>query len=131
MLTHNLDVEDGLVNGSVGRVVHFENNHPIIQFKDTTRVIYTIGRDIMVDDKKIMTITYLPLRLAYAFTIHKMQGATIDCAEIDFKNIFEYGQAYVALSRVKSLDSLYIRNFDKKKITAHPKVIAYYNNISQ
>jgi ATP-dependent DNA helicase PIF1 len=74
----------------------------------------------------------LPLMLAWAVTTHKIQGATLDCALIDIgEDVFEYGQAYVALSRVKSLESLYIHNIDPDCIRAHPIVIDYYKNIGK
>jgi uracil-DNA glycosylase len=72
----------------------------------------------------------IPLKLAYAVTTHKSQGATLDCALIDIgSNIFEFGQAYVALSRVRSLDSLYIHDFEPEAIFAHPRVIDFYNGL--
>jgi ATP-dependent DNA helicase PIF1 len=68
--------------------------------------------------------------LAWALTIHKIQGATLSMAEIDIgKSVFEYGQSYVALSRVKSLDGLYLSAFDSGCIRANPKVIDFYNHI--
>ena len=68
--------------------------------------------------------------LAWALTIHKIQGATLSMAEIDIgKSVFEYGQSYVALSRVKSLDGLYLSAFDPGCIRANPKVIDFYNHI--
>jgi ATP-dependent DNA helicase PIF1 len=69
----------------------------------------------------------IPLRLAYAITIHKSQGATLDCALIDIgSNTFEYGQAYVALSRVRSLEGLHIWSLNPTKIRCHPAVAAFY-----
>jgi ATP-dependent DNA helicase PIF1 len=71
----------------------------------------------------------IPLKLAYAITIHKCQGATLDCALIDVgKKTFEYGQAYVALSRVKDMESLYIHDLDPEAFRAHPKVKEFYTN---
>ena len=71
----------------------------------------------------ILELGQYPLILAWALTIHKIQGATLDLAEIDVGNsIFEYGQTYVALSRVKSLKGLYLTSFDYTKIMANPKV---------
>jgi ATP-dependent DNA helicase PIF1 len=67
------------------------------------------------------------LRLAWACTVHKAQGATLDSALIDIGlNTFEYGQAYVALSRVRSLESLYIHDLDPKAFLLNPKVAAFY-----
>ena len=71
----------------------------------------------------------IPLKLAYAITIHKSQGATLDCALIDVgSKTFEYGQAYVALSRVKDLESLYIHDLDPQAFRAHPKVKEFYES---
>ena len=73
----------------------------------------------------------IPLRLAYAITIHKAQGATLDCALIDIgDNTFEYGQAYVALSRVKSLDCLYVWDLEPKAFMVHPKVKAFLDIVN-
>jgi ATP-dependent DNA helicase PIF1 len=69
----------------------------------------------------------IPLKLAYAITIHKAQGATLDCALIDVGGrTFEYGQAYTALSRVKDMESLYIHDLAPEAFKAHPKVVAFY-----
>jgi ATP-dependent DNA helicase PIF1 len=69
----------------------------------------------------------IPLKLAYAITIHKAQGATLDCALIDVGGrTFEYGQAYTALSRVKDMESLYIHDIAPEAFKAHPKVVAFY-----
>jgi ATP-dependent DNA helicase PIF1 len=69
----------------------------------------------------------IPLRLAWACTIHKAQGATLDCALIDIgENVFEYGQAYVALSRVKNLESLYVHDFSPLAFKTHTKVSEFY-----
>ena len=63
-------------------------------------------------------------------TIHKIQGATLDMAEMDIgRTVFEYGQTYVALSRIKSLDGLYLSAFNPQKIRANPKVIEFYKSI--
>jgi ATP-dependent DNA helicase PIF1 len=75
-------------------------------------------------------IKQYPLLLSWAMTIHKIQGATLDMAEIDIgSSIFEYGQTYVALSRIKSLNGLYLSDFNPNKIKPNPKVINFYKNI--
>ena len=77
-------------------------------------------------------MSQLPLILAWALTIHKAQGATLDVAEIDAgSNIFECGQTYVALSRVKSLEGLYLTSYDPKKIRINKKVQEFYQGISE
>ena len=76
-------------------------------------------------------VSQVPLILAWALTIHKSQGATMDVAEIDVGNsIFECGQTYVALSRVKSLDGLYLTSFDASKIKINKKVKVFYEELN-
>jgi ATP-dependent exoDNAse (exonuclease V) alpha subunit len=66
--------------------------------------------------------------LAYAITIHKSQGATLDCAEIDIGGgIFAAGQTYVAISRVKTIDNLYLTAFNPQKIRSSKKVQEFYS----
>jgi ATP-dependent exoDNAse (exonuclease V) alpha subunit len=75
-------------------------------------------------------VAQVPLILAWAITIHKAQGATLDMAEIDVgSGIFECGQTYVALSRLRSLEGLYLTSFDVDKIRIHSKVKAYYERL--
>ncbi len=134
MLITNLDLDRGLVNGSRGIVVGFDRTSaeplPIVQFLNGQRVI--INRHSWgLDDFKNTVRSQIPLRLAWAGTIHKSQGATLDCALIDIgRTTFEYGQAYVALSRVKSLESLYIHDFAETSVKAHPKVKAFYETMT-
>lgn len=71
-----------------------------------------------------------PLRLAWAVTIHKSQGLTLDKVKILMKNIFQNGQFYVALSRVKSLNGLQLFDFDINKIKTDSSVVDFYNNIN-
>ena len=76
-------------------------------------------------------VSQVPLILAWALTIHKSQGATLDIAEIDAgSSIFECGQTYVALSRVKSLEGLYLTSFDASRIKINKKVQEFYMNLS-
>jgi hypothetical protein len=75
-------------------------------------------------------VSQIPLILSWALTIHKSQGATLDAAEIDVgSGIFECGQTYVALSRVKSLEGLYLTSFDAKRIRINKKVKEYYDSL--
>jgi ATP-dependent DNA helicase PIF1 len=128
MLLTNLDQEGGLVNGSRGIVVDFDlanKKYPIVQFLNGLKTIephtWKSDHDEPIERKQI------PLRLAYALTIHKAQGATLDCALIDIgPSTFEYGQAYVALSRIKSLESLYIHDVARSAFKAHPLVLEFY-----
>jgi ATP-dependent DNA helicase PIF1 len=71
----------------------------------------------------------LPLILAWALSIHKAQGQTLERVKIDLKKVFEKGQAYVALSRATSQAGLQVQNFDKSKVMAHPRVAEFYNSL--
>ena len=129
MLLTNMSNEDELVNGSRGVVTGFEGDVPMVQFMK--------GQPIPIapatwecDEMDGVCRRQIPLKLAYAITIHKAQGATLDCALIDVGiATFEYGQAYTALSRVKNMESLYVWDLDPKAFRAHPKVAAFYKSL--
>lgn len=131
MLVTNLDVEAGLVNGSRGVVVDIRamDNVPIVQFKYGAPV--PIESKLWVSNDNVRVVrSQIPLRVAYAITIHKSQGSTLDCALVDIgSSTFEYGQAYVALSRVRNLESLYIWNLVPSRIRAHPTVLTFYESL--
>jgi ATP-dependent DNA helicase PIF1 len=99
---------------------------PLVEFLDGR--VLPIDRKLWeLDGYKGVFRSQIPLRLAWACTIHKAQGATLDSALIDIgPNTFEYGQAYVALSRVRSLEGLYIHDFTPSAFSLHPKVAAFY-----
>lgn len=131
MLVYNLDLDRGLSNGSRGVVVGFDEqagNIPIVEFKNNIRI--PVGRQSWeIEDYDGIFRTQIPLRLAYACTIHKAQGSSIDCVLIDIgASTFEYGQAYVALSRARTLEGLYIHDFAPSAIRAHPDVIARFSS---
>lgn len=121
----------GLVNGSRGVVVDFQGELPLVEFRNGSRIpidYHTWNLSDVSDEPRLKGIQrkQIPLRLAYAITIHKAQGATLDCALIDVgDNTFEYGQAYVALSRVRDMDGLYIHALDRDAFRAHPKVVEF------
>ena len=127
MLLKNLDMSKGLANGSRGVVIDFIDEKPLVKFLngEESCIDWDIW-EIEENDKKILSIKQIPLRVAYAISIHKVQGSTLDYVEIDLSTIFEYGQAYVSLSRVKTLDGLSIISIDYSHIKAHPKAVAYY-----
>ncbi len=128
MLVYNMDLEKGLVNGSRGVVVGFRESDgvPVVQFLHGDPVAM-VHNEWVSNDCAILKRSQIPLRVAYAVTIHKSQGATLDCALVDIgSSTFECGQAYVALSRVRDLESLYVHNFNPARIMADPKVVEFY-----
>jgi ATP-dependent DNA helicase PIF1 len=126
----NLDMELGICNGSTGIIIDFKSdgpfNYPIVKFNNG--IIKTITHHSWLSDNiDGFVIKQIPLILAWAVTIHKSQGATLDCAEVDIgSSVFAPGQTYVALSRVKSLDGLYLKSFNPNKIRTDKKVIEFY-----
>lgn len=89
------------------------------------RTVYkTQGSDIV--PSVAATMTQYPFKLAYATTIHKSQGLTLDFIDLDLANCFAHGQAYVALSRAKTLEGIRLRGWDRKSISADPKVLKFY-----
>ncbi len=128
---HLVNETDGvLVNGSRGVVVEFIEGFPVVLFANgTKRIITPAILDIEEGDTTVVSYAQIPLKLAWAISIHKSQSMTVDLLRIDFKNIFEDGQAYVALSRVSSLDGLYIRNLDFNAIMTNPKALQFYGSL--
>ena len=129
MLLKNLDQENGLVNGSRGVVIGFdEKDLPLVKFMNQT--VETINRQEYIYEISGLTsivAKQVPLTLAWCSTIHKSQGQSLDYVKINIgKGIFEYGQTYVALSRARNLDGLFIEEFDPKKIKVHPKVVEFF-----
>jgi len=130
MLLYNMDVENKLVNGSRGVVIGFENDLPKVRFMNG--MVLTIEYKIWSHEENgeiVLQWTQIPLKVAFALSTHKAQGITIDYAEVDLSNIFENAQAYVALSRVRTLEGLSIKNFNKMCIRAHPKAIEFYSKL--
>lgn len=130
MLLKNLDFEQGLINGSCGVVKDFSTDGITVNFDNGIQKTIKLHEfDYSKDGKLLAKRIQFPLRLAYGITIHKSQGMTLDEVFVDFNRIFEYGQAYVALSRVKSLNGLYLKGFEPQKIMANPKIVAFYKNL--
>ncbi|XP_026084957.1 uncharacterized protein LOC113060278 [Carassius auratus] len=143
MVTRNLDVEDGIVNGCFGTIANIVTNT-----KDGITTVQMLGlqldnpnagqkhrkkvrgeEDVLVyiekseeSLRKGAVRRQFPIKLAYACTAHKVQGMTMHSAVVSLKKIFEPGMAYVALSRTTSLQGLHITDFDDKKIYADPEI---------
>ena len=132
MLIKNIDLSAGLANGSRGIVTGFtsEPEMPIVRFLNgEERMICSETWELEENGIKVLQARQLPLRVAYALSIHKAQGSSLDYAEIDLSSVFEYGQAYVALSRVKSLVGLSIIAVDYDCIQADPDAVEYYQSL--
>jgi ATP-dependent DNA helicase PIF1 len=116
----------GFVNGTRGRVLDFVDNMPV--------VLLANGKEIKVerhswkleeDGKTRAEVAQLPLRLAWAITIHKSQGMSLDAAEIDLSRSFTPGMGYVALSRVRSMDGVYLTGVNNMALQLHPLIFEF------
>lgn len=134
IVTRNIDIYEGIVNGTRGVIKHLHDNSVVI--KDTEGRLYNISyfKDIIDETKKTdkYNISHMPLKVSYALSIHKSQGMTIDALEIDLgENIFTCGQAYTALSRAKSLKSIKIIDVSKQSFKINPYVKTFYYNVTK
>ncbi|MFT5878248.1 MAG: ATP-dependent exoDNAse (exonuclease V) alpha subunit [Dokdonia sp.] len=110
----------GYINGSLGEVIGFSEDvgFPIVRLLNGKKITAAHDSWSIDDDagKSLAKYDQVPLRLAWAITVHKSQGMTLDAAEIDLSRTFEKGQGYVALSRLKELESLKLIGFNKTAI---------------
>lgn len=124
----------GYVNGTIGEVVGYDNDdYPIVQTKDGKEFV-AIPQSWAIEDqnqKVVAEISQVPLRLAWAVTIHKSQGMTLDSALIDLSQSFVPGQGYVALSRVKTLDGLYLKGINQQALQVHPGVLSFDEKLQE
>ena len=137
MCTVNLDLDENICNGSQGVVVDFQKGVDVLLGTDYDIPVVRFSNGVVKqmeyhywqsEDFPCIVVGQYPLCLAWALTIHKIQGSTLNLAEIDIGNtIFEYGQTYVALSRIKSLDGLYLSAFNPYRIKANPVVKQFYS----
>lgn len=120
-----------ICNGSQGIVKEFCQFTGCPKVKYNNDIEMVMSRHVWASEKiPGVGISQVPLILSWALTIHKSQGATLDAAEIDVgSGIFECGQTYVALSRVKSLNGLYLTSFDAKRIRINKKVKEFYESL--
>jgi ATP-dependent DNA helicase PIF1 len=134
MCVVNIQLTNGdmLCNGSQGIIVRTqEQGLPVVKYRNG--IVVTMGYHIWASETiPGIGVSQIPLIPAWALTIHKAQGATLDIAEIDVgSSVFECGQTYVALSRVKSLDGLYLTSFDAKRIRINKKVQEFYEVLEE
>lgn len=140
MLLKNLDLEMELFNGAVGNVTSVTTAGVEVQFKTGKFLINRepweikdqgFNKDGNLTLKVVASRKQIPLKLAWASTVHKCQGATLDHAEIDISEAFESGQAYTALSRVRNLNSLSLKPFKPSKVRANQKALNFYKSIEE
>ena len=167
MLCKNIDVSQGLVNGSIGVVTSFvkvdvvedfENpravemcrlvaprtkvlpvaRFPVRRFNRGTMREEVVELDLIVEPQEwtvtsgsteLAKRTHIPLRLAWAITVHKSQGMTLTSVNVDFANMFAAGQAYVALSRCTSLEGMTLENFSASAVITSPIAVSYYRAV--
>jgi len=117
--------EEGYFNGSMGKVAFFnKQGNPVIRLK-SGNLIHTKRTFFGIEDngKILAEVEQLPLRLAWAITIHKSQGMSLDGAEIDLSKTFEYGMGYVALSRVRTLKGINLLGMNKRALEVSPEIL--------
>ncbi|MDO8515792.1 MAG: AAA family ATPase [bacterium] len=124
MFTKN-DMDHRFVNGTLGTVTDWsgENGYPIVKTWAGAHIVAE-PEDWSIEDgaHTLARIRQIPLRLAWAITVHKSQGMSLDAAHIDLSNAFEHGQGYVALSRVRSLRGLSLAGFNERALEVHPEI---------
>ena len=134
MLRRNIDTKAGLVNGAIGTVLSITAQHVMVQFDRVPAPckIEKVKSRFMVMKNFYVYRKQFPLILAYAVTIHKCQGLSLDCAIVDLSDeVFSDGMAYVALSRVRSLDGLFLTAFDPQAIRVSVSSLGEVNRLRE
>ncbi len=120
------NAEKRYANGSLGIVTGFEKDteYPVVELHSGRKVTMTPETwELRDGDKKRASITQIPLRLAWAITVHKSQGMTLDAARIDLRRAFVEGMGYVALSRVRRLDNLSLAGINRMALQVSPEAL--------
>jgi len=115
------------VNGTLGIVAGFDDDkgYPVVRTREGRKVVAEpVDWQMEEDGKSAAKITQVPLRLAWAITVHKSQGMSLDAAAVDLSHAFDYGQGYVALSRVRSLEGLHLAGWNERALRVHPEALA-------
>ena len=115
------------INGTIGRIAGWRtaNGHPVVKTRAGIAVKTELATwQVEQGGQELAAFHQLPLKLAWAITVHKSQGMTLEGAFIDLSKTFEPGMGYVALSRLKDLENLYLKGFNDKALTMHPEAYA-------
>ena len=121
------DSANKYINGTLGKVIGFNksNGYPVVETRNK-RIIHVKKMTwsiINQEETELASLEQFPLKLAWAMTIHKSQGMTLDGAYIDLRQTFELGMGYVALSRLQSIDHLYLAGFNYTALKINPDVL--------
>jgi len=144
LLTRTIDVRRRLVNGTQGRVVGFSGIGSLRQVVVAFRVggaeeatletgVAAQSFEARCGSRLLGARVQVPLELAWAVSVHKSQGMTLDAVEVSLENVFEHGQTYVALSRARSLDGVYLLGRSenlRRSISANPRCLAFHRQVS-
>ncbi len=125
MFTKN-NPSGAFVNGTLGTVVDFSanDNLPVVRTKDGRNITVDVMEWQVEENGKVKaSIVQVPLRLAWAMTVHKSQGMSMDEAVMDLSQAFEYGQGYVALSRVRRLSGVHLLGINNRALSVHPNIV--------
>jgi ATP-dependent exoDNAse (exonuclease V) alpha subunit len=117
------------VNGTRGKVIGYDGGLPIVQVKNRRITVEEHTWKLDDNDQTVAELTQLPLRLAWAITVHKSQGMSLDNAQIDLTKAFEPGMGYVALSRVRSLNGLQILGINNLALKVDQEVLKLDTNL--
>lgn len=125
MLIRNIDTDLGLINGSLGSILDLNSSSAYVAFDNGIKTWVTAAESSLELDNNIVKVNQLPLILSYSITIHKSLSLTLDHAIMELGSCFCNHMVYVAMSRVKSLDTLFLKSFDPSKITVNQKILKY------
>lgn len=128
MLLANVEPDAGLVNGSLGIVTHLGRGDIRVKFPAGEVDVQKHSWEVTNNGQVLAERHQYPLRLAYSITAHKAQGLTLDRIEVHLGKVFECGQGYVAVSRVKTLHGLFLRDCKPSSFRAHPKAVKFYQD---
>ena len=126
MFTKNDIMRQAYVNGTLGTLTGFDKEHgfPLIRTNTGRRIVAEpVDWNLEDSGRLLASITQVPLRLAWAMTVHKSQGMSLDAAHMDLSQAFEYGQGYVALSRVRTLEGLSLEGLNERSLQVHPEIL--------
>lgn len=122
----------GFVNGTRGQVVEFRGDEPVVRLLNKRHIKVEPHSWKLEEDGKVRAeVVQLPLRLAWAITIHKSQGMSLDAAEVDLGKAFTPGMGYVALSRVRSIDGLFLAGINSMALKMHPQIFEFDYSLRQ